>query len=229
MKPNSFEKLTDRQMKVLAHTLAFVNGTAEQVHYFNSEKSVYDLYPVDVAVIEPTKSFNNFIVTTVGLSAYKFEQFARAELVLFLPSEWKTDFSKWEYFWPVKFLQDVAFGVVNSEQGIFPGQLRVLNDTSNPYQTTDVVGGVVNYPEIMPVKFIEEKIDYDFTRFFQIVPITKSQLEKVQDVGVDKFTKFDLHDADGPLLNIDVPDVPKSEGKRIDEIIAHNERNLKGK
>lgn len=55
MEPYSFDDITDRQLKTLAHTLSTVGGKAEQVHYFKSEQDLFDLYPVDVAVLEPTE------------------------------------------------------------------------------------------------------------------------------------------------------------------------------
>lgn len=228
MEPYSFDNTTERQYKTLAHTLSTIGGKAEQVHFFKSEHNPFDLYPVDIAVIEPTEEFENFIVTTVGLSAYKFmKDFARAELIIILPKEWKADFTKWEYYWPVKLLQDIAFGIINNKAGVVPFQLFEMAD--EPYETTNVVGGIVILPEIMPIEFIEEKIDYDYTRFYQLIPVTKKQVDKIKDIGADKFIQFDLHDADGPLLNVEVPDVKKNAGKKIDRIISHNERILKGK
>jgi len=230
MEPYSFDDITDRQLKILAHTLSTTGGTAEQVHLFKSEKDPFDLYPVDVAMLEPTKFFEYYIVTTVGLSAYKFSsKVARAELIMLLPKEWKADFSKWEYFWPVKLMQDIAFGIINNKASVLPLQLFEMTDAGNPYETTSFVGGIVNFPELFPVEYVDEKIDYDYTRFYQVVPVTKKQVDKIKDIGSDKFIQFDLHDADGPLLNVEVPDVKKNAGKKIDKIIAHNERTLKGK
>lgn len=230
MEPYSFDNITDRQLKTLAHTLSTIDGKAEQVHLLKTEQSPYDLYPVDVAVIEPTESFDYHIVTTVGLSAYKFlKDVARAELIMILPHEWKTTFSKWEYYWPVKMMQDIAFGIINKKMGVLPHQLFEMTDPDDPYETTNFIGGIVNFPEILPVQYVDEKIEYDYTRFYQVVPVTKKQMEKIKDIGAGKFIQFDLHDADGPLLNVEIPDVKKNAGKKIDRIISHNERTLKGK
>ena len=230
MEPYSFDDITDRQLKTLAHTLSTIGGTAEQVHYFKSEQSVYDLYPMDIAVIEPTEFFDYFVVTTMGLSAYKFpDEVARAELVMILPSEWKADFSKWEYFWPVKLMQDIAFGIIKNKVGVLPLKVFEMAGEDSPYETTNFIGGIVNFPELFPVEYIDEKIDYDYTRFYQIIPLTKKQMDKIKDIGASKFIQFDLHDAEGPLLNVEVPDVKKNAGKKIDKIISHNERSLKGK
>lgn len=230
MEPYSFDDITDRQLKTLAHTLSTVGGKAEQVHYFKSEQDLFDLYPVDVAVLEPTEFFDYFIVTTMGLSAYKFpDEIARAELIMLLPSEWKANFSKWEYFWPVKLLQDIAFGVIKNKSGVVPFQVHQIADATEPYETTNFIGGIVNFPELFPVEYVDEKIGIDYTRFYQIIPVTKEQVDKINDIGPAKFIQFDLHDAEGPLLNVEVPDVKKNEGKKIDRIISHNERTLKGK
>ncbi len=229
MKSYSFGDITKRQMKTLAHTLSTIGGRAEQVHFFSSEKKVTDLYPVDIAMLEPTEIFPYHIVTTVGLSAFKFmKDVARAELILMLPLEWKTTFSKKEYLWPINLLQDIAFNVIKNEVGVLPYQVYQTTE-KEPYETTEYVGGIVNFPEFMPLEFIDEKIDFDYTRFYQLVPITAKQHNKIADIGAEKFIRFDLHDANGPLLNISLPDVRKNAAKKIDKIISHNERKLKGK
>ncbi len=228
MQPYSREKLTDRQLAVLDHIISFAGATADQVHYFTN-RSPFDIFPVDVAVVKPSEISPYFIVSTVGLSAYKpMNELARAELVILLPEGWKTDFAKMEYFWPVKMLQDISRGLINKDKGVFIEQLMEL-DEDDPYETTDFVGGIVTFPELMPLEFIEKKIDYDYTRFFELVPVTGKQVKKIGDIGADKFIQFDLHDADGPVLNVEVPDVKRNAGKKIDMIISHNERSLKGK
>lgn len=229
MKSYSFTNITKRQMKTLAHTLSTIDGQAKGVHFFSSEKRVTDLYPVDIAMLEPTEIFPYHIVTTMGLSAFKFmKEVARAELILILPEQWKTDFSKKEYVWPVHLLQDVAFGVIKNEVGVQPHQVYQTSQ-KEPYETTEFIGGIVNLPELMPLEYIDEKIDFDFTRFYQLVPITAKQQNKIADIGAEKFIRFDLHDADGPLLNVPLPDVRKNAARKIDRIISQNERKLKGK
>ncbi|NCB48215.1 MAG: suppressor of fused domain protein [Clostridia bacterium] len=229
MEPYSFDDITDRQLKTLAHTLSTIGGTAEQVHFFKSEQDWVNLFPVDIAIIEPTEIFEYFIVTTVGLSAFKFSDgTARAELIMLLPKDWKVNPSKQEYFWPVKLMKDIALSAVKNKVGVVPLQVYQIQE-EEPYETTKFIGGIVNLPELFPVEYIDEKIGVDYTRFYQVVPITKKQLDKINDIGSVKFIRFDLHDAEGPLLNVEVPDVKKNEGKKIDRIISHNERTLKGK
>lgn len=220
--------LTDRQASVLAHFVKNLGLKTDTMHYFKTEQFLEDKSSIDVVVFEPTDEFEYYLITTTGLSAYQFSQdFAPAELFMLLPPSWKMDFEKAEYAWPVYFLQDIAYNIIENKMFVFPYQ--VYRSSEKKYLAgTDTVGGVVVFPEMLNIEILEEKIFDTYTRFFQLMPLNKQELAKVDDIGVKDYVDFDLHDADGPKLVVKEPMIKKG-ATAIDKIIEHNENSLKGK
>ena len=228
--PYFSEELSDRQLKVVMHCFKVLGVTPDYLHYIKSEERIYDLFPVDVAVFEPAfEEFNYYVATTVGLSSYRFDNnFARSELLMVLPSTWKPNMDKEEYYWPLRMLQDIAYQLVENKVGVCPGQVFVLggeDDKATYSKYTDAVGGIVTMPEMFPIEMFSEKIDETLTRYFQLVPVTNDDVKKIDEVGPKKFTEFELHDADGPTM---VVKLKERQVEGIEKLVKQNEDSLKG-
>ena len=220
--------LTDRQTDVLVHIARVGGFNLDDVEYIKNEEYFDDPSSIDIAIFSPTKDFNYYLVSTVGLSSFQPDKtLARAELFMLLPPSWKIDLEKDEYNWPIKMLEDVASGLVEKNIGVNLYQvIQVSEDNFN--DSTDVVGGVVCFPELNVIQFVEEKIEETYTRFFNFVPLNKAQISKIEDVGIKSFVEFDLHDADGPV-NFVVKEPKIKKGSNIDRIIDHNVNSLNDK
>ncbi len=220
--------LTERQEDVVAHIAGVGGFDLEQMQYIKSEEYFDDPSSIDIAIFAPTENFNYYLVSTVGLSSYQPDpKLARAEIFMLLPPTWKWDMEKEEYSWPVQMLRDVANGFVDDNKGV--GLYLLVKLADNVYsEGTDTVGGVLCFPEMNAIEFVEEKIGDTYTRFFDFVPLNKAQLAKIEDVGVKAFVEFDLHDADGPVGFVaQEPKIKK--GSNIDKIIEHNTNSLNKK
>lgn len=219
------DNLSDRQLTVALHTMAYAGATPEDVSYIKSEELPEDTFPIDLLIIKPTKTVDFYIMQTCGLSSYYFSKdIGRSELMMFLPKTWKPVFDKPEYNWPRELLLDIAYGVVENNRGTMIGQVYVPRQDFVYKDSGDVTGGILVLPEQFSLEFCEELIEDTYTKFLQVVPITKDNLEKIEEVGPAKFIEYDLHDTEGPQFVAKIQ-TKKLEG--IDKIIKENEDALK--
>jgi hypothetical protein len=227
LKPYFSEEISDRQAQVLAHIMANTGATFENLHYIKSEEYLSDIFPIDIAVHEPTEFVDYYIAHTVGLSSYYFTtNFARSELVMLLPKTWKPVFDREEYKWPLGLLLDIAYGIVENKVGPMIGQVYMPNGNEIVSPATDAIGGIITLAEHFPIELYEVKINDTFTRFFQVVPITKDDAEKIEENGSIDFIKYNLHDSEGPQM---VVKLKEKKPMGIDKLIKQNEDSLKSK
>ena len=227
--PYFSEELTERQLAVILHYMQVTGATPDDMHYLKTEEYIGDLFPVDLIVFEPTANFKYYTIATVGLSEYKFSNnFARSELMMVLPLNWKPIFDKEEYYWAPQLLKDVAYCIVDRKQGVNIGQVYLLenpNGDAKYSDYTDAIGTIVTLPEMFPLSMFERQIGETFTRFFQVVPVNKDDVQKMDEVGPLQFIQFNLHDSEGPLM---VAKVKEKQAEGIDRLIQQNESALKG-
>lgn len=220
--------LTERQEDVISHIAGVGGFDLDLVQYIKTEEYFDDPSSIDIAIFAPTDNFNYYLVSTVGFSSYQPDpKLARAEIFMLLPPSWKWDLEKEEYNWPVEMLKIVSRGLIDNNKGA--GLFQIVKVADDSFSDgTDVIGGVLCFPEMNALEFVEEKIGDTYTRFFNLVPLNKAQLGKIEDVGVKAFVEFDLHDADGPVGFVaQEPQVKK--GSNIDKIIEHNTNSLNKK
>ena len=99
------------------------------------------------------------------------------------------------------------------------------NEEAKYSEFSDAIGGIVTLPEMYPLTMFEREIGESFTRFFQIVPVTKADVQKMDEVGPLQFIQFDLHDSEGPLM---IVKLKERQVEGIDKLIRQNETALKG-
>ena len=228
--PKFSEELSERQTAVVLHYLKNLVAEPSDVTFLKSQEYYSDIFPIDIAIFKPTEFFNYYIVSTVGLSSYRFDNnFARSELMMVLPPEWKTVLDKEEYYWAPQMLRDIAYNLVENNIGVAVGQVHILADTEHEgtySRFTDAVGGIVTMPEMLHFTMFEEKIGETYTRFMQVVPVTRDDVAKIESMTPLKFIEFELHDSDGPQMVVKLKEKPL---QGIDKIIKQNEAILKNK
>ena len=226
-KPIFAEELSDRQAQVLVHIMANIGSSPEHMHYIKSEEYLSDIFPIDLAIFEPTEFVDYYVAQTVGLSSYYFtENFARSELLMLLPKTWKPIFDREEYKWPLGLLLDIAYGMVENKVGPMIGQVYMPNGEEIVSPATDAVGAIITLAEHLPMELYEVKVNDTYTRYFQVVPITKDDVEKIEEHGSTNFIRYNLHDSDGPQM---VVKLKEKQPRGIDRLIKQNEDSLKGK
>lgn len=220
-----FSSLDDRKKSVLRHFEKTLGVSVEKATYFQTEELLTDLFTVDVVCFEPTDECEYFVVSTVGLSEFQFDKnFARNEIFLVLSKNWKKNFSKEESAWPLRLLHEIAYLAVDEKKAIYLNKVYQVAEKEFSF-VSDAVGGIVVLPEMFDNDVVEEKIGSDYTRFFQVVPVSEMQIMKIEDFGVDSFVRFDLHDTEGPVMTVEFKPAGET---TLGKIISHNERSLKG-
>lgn len=228
--PYFSKELSERQTAVVMHYLRNLISDPNDLDYIKTQEYSSDIFPVDIVVINPSEYFNYYVVGTVGLSSYRFDKnLARSELFMVLPPEWKPVMDKEEFYWAPQLLRDIAYNLIDNDMGVAVGQVHLLTGTeeSGTYSPfTDAVGGIITMPEMLPISMCEEKIGDTYTRFMQVVPITKDDVSKIESMTPSKFIEYELHDSDGPQMVVKLKEKPL---QGIDKIIKQNESVLKEK
>ncbi len=166
---------------------------------------------VDVIWIKPTKEFNYNVLATCGLSELLMQNPTQAmELIMLLPPEWKFD-KKDENWWPIELLSKAAYMPFKTQESLTVGSVISLTEDDGPFMKgTKNCGLVVTLPEHLTPEMFEIMLPTDeedevleeekFLRFYQVVPVNKDDIERIQENGVLNFIKFNLHNAEGPDL-----------------------------
>lgn len=220
------KELSERQIEVLVHYFNYFGVAPEEVHYIKTEEFYTDLFPIDIVVIEPNKKSEYYTIATVGLSSYKLdENFARSELLMAMPKNWKPNFDKEQYYWAPALLKDIAYAAVANKRAVKVGQVYLLNEEGKTYSpSTDAIGGIITIAEMYDFDIYEALIEKTYTKFFQVVPIDNNDYQKLETMGPMKFIQFELHDSENSLM---VAKFKEKKVEGIDKLILHNENKLK--
>ena len=220
MERELFDILPERKKEVLLHYEKSLLSPLTEAEYVFSDDDDVD---VDIVIMAPGEDFPYYTISTVGLSNYKFNpELARNELTIVMPENYSTNLGKKENAWPVMLLRELVCGAVANQVHF---ELNKIYLSSYKSDELDCIGGIVVIPELMNMDFIDEKIDFDYTRFFGLVPLTEEQINKAEDVGIKRFIEFDLHDINGPDMVTKY--TPTQVNSKLQMIIDRNERNLK--
>ncbi|MDD7739824.1 MAG: suppressor of fused domain protein [Fusicatenibacter sp.] len=148
---------------------------------------------VDVAVIPPASESDYYKLVTMGMGAHKMavpEKFRlygldRAELVLFLPKEWKIKSDEEIWRWPVQCLKACArWPVRNHEwvgigQVIRPGYVPNTESARNEFR-----GFLLQHAVTVPGVRSELELKEDvFVQFYQMIPLYEEEADLIQKTG----------------------------------------------
>ena len=221
-----FDRLISRKQEVLLHFEGAMDNFIEDADYLMTPLEKNDKYSIDIAIFPPSEHCPYYIATTVGLSCYQFDiLYARCELFVVLPEDYKVDMDRKENSWPIELLHELAYLLYDNKMTPMPNRVYQVFEKGH-FKATNTTDAIIVFPEMFDMEMVEEQIDSTYTRFYQVVPITPDQTKKVEDVGVSQFIEYDLHDTEGPDMVVHWE--PKT-NKKIEQIIKHNEDSLGGK
>ena len=221
-----FDKLVERKQDVLIHFEETLGLSIDDAEFLITPPADDERYSIDIAIFPPSEDCPYYLATTVGLSCYKFNpMFARCELFMVLPKNYKINMDKEDNSWPIDILHEFSYLLFYNKMTPIPNQVyKVLED--GHFKSTKATDIIVVYPEMFDLDVLDEEIEGTFTRFFQVVPITPEQTQKAEEIGVRRFIDYDLHNTEGPDMVVSW--APKT-NKKMEQIIKHNEDSLKGK
>ncbi|MCH5325313.1 MAG: DUF2185 domain-containing protein [Eubacterium sp.] len=194
---------------------------------------------VDICIIPPTKKQNFYTLVTMGMGAHKMNvpadlpvrDLERAELLITLPPDWKTDEQDEKWYWPIRALKGAAR---------LPGE----SDTWLAYgHTIANVGPYAENTELCCVMLFDPLVGGDAgatcvlpggekVNFYQLIPLYKSEMDYKRNNGAgalaDLMNKarldFVVH-IDRPNLTegmeVPDPDVPTLDDFILDDAKYH--------
>lgn len=168
---------------------------------------------LDILIIPPSKNEDYYKLITRGMGAYKMnvpdiiknQNLDRAELVMYLPSDWDFDFKKEENYWVVRQMKLIARSAIeeNSWVGVghtFSGDEKAtIPFAKNTQLSSTVLLYSLNKNFEYPDFVLDEKGKINF---YQIFPLYKEELEYKQKHGIQELMKLFSDEDLFPIVNI---------------------------
>ncbi len=182
---------------------------------------------VDICVIEPTRRKNYYKLVTMGMGAHKMnvpddmkdENLDRAELVMYLPTNWNFQDMDEKWYWPMRWMRILTRLPINQHSWVGWGH-SIGNDDDEPFapnvgfsamMTTSLLdcqqkanycrlpnGGDINFYNLLPLyaEELEYKCQYDAERLLMLfryegikLPTVDFQRPNVAKGHLKKFVK----------------------------------------
>ncbi len=170
---------------------------------------------VDIAVIPPTEERNYYTLVTMGMGAHKMaltegvdDEFARAELVISLPPDWKVGERDEKWYWPTGLIKSLAHLPIENDTWL--GWGHSVDNNGNPYAGNVGFSGVM----LAEVQDVEDGADKcvlpngDVVNFYQVIPLYREEMQfKVEhdaDEIIDRLAQAANH-----IVDINRPNVCK--------------------
>lgn len=140
--------------------------------------------PVDLYVIAPTEQKNYYAIVTVGMGAHrmnvpdelKIYQIERAELVFYLPKDWKIHEQAPQWQWPLQELRRLAR--LPMEQKTWLGWGHTVPNGRPFAVNTDLSSVILTRPAEIPEQgAVCDLQDGSEVNFYQVVPLYNEELE----------------------------------------------------
>lgn len=187
----------------------------------------------DVYIIPPSDEKNYYTLMTVGMGAHLMDipgdldpaEYARAELLICLPPNWKVGENKEEWFWPISLLKSLSRLPINHSSWLGWGHSV---DNQQPYAgNTELCGSLLIYPEN-----VEDGAEYctlpngDRVNFFEVIPIYREEMNFKIDNGTTAL--LEKMQQVSPIVNVERPnccDGYRSSGPdATDSIFDHSKK-----
>lgn len=146
------EYYSEREMETLENHIAENFGDFDKVLHELFSPDIH----VDIAVITPNDKHNYYILSTMGMGAHSMnipeeleeDGLDRAELVIYLPPDWKIDSQENEWYWPVQLLKMLARLPIENDSWLGWGHSV---DFKDPFaENTELCSCALMYPEGVP-------------------------------------------------------------------------------
>ncbi len=155
---------------------------------------VSDELHIDIYVSDPTEDRDYYILMTEGMGAYKMKvadglndnSLGRAELMLYLPSDWKMDFDDENNYWPLRFLKILARFPLNNDTWL--GFYHSLGNGGESFSDNNTFKNLFLLPFVdMKTGEVEHKSTMlscgDTLNIFTVIPIYDEELLYKKEYG----------------------------------------------
>ncbi|MCL2570572.1 MAG: suppressor of fused domain protein [Firmicutes bacterium] len=145
----------------------------------------------DVALINPTPENDFYTLVTMGMGAHSMnvpkelrkENLDRAELMIYLPSNWRFDSEEDQWYWPVRMLKELARFPIYANTWLGWGH-TTANEDWEAYDPTTGFSGVVLLSPQSPGERVQIS-KKDFVNFYILIPLHKAEIEFKLQHGIE--------------------------------------------
>ncbi len=167
---------------------------------------------LDILMIPPTEENHFYKLITMGMGAYKMNvphelakyELEYAELVLYLPADWKLDSADEKDYWPIRLMKVLGRLPINSDTWLGFGHTVHGNEEGTPFAENTEFNTMLLL-NACNLKY--EKLDFRLSsgkkiNFYQMFPLYEEELEIKLATSLDNLLNlFDKKDV-FPLVNI---------------------------
>ncbi len=182
---------------------------------------------IDIAIYPPTDKKNYYALATMGMSAkqmnspLKRSEFEYAELVMYLPPDWKIDrpHAKTNYdndannWWPFKLLKITAKLPFDTNSWLGYGHSVSDDEKYSPYANTKFCAAVLLDPSHEGIKFDKIKSGTKEFFVFGVIPVYKEELDYKAKHGVKELDKLFKQNNISRVIDINRINVAKNHDK----------------
>jgi hypothetical protein len=139
---------------------------------------------VDICVVEPTEQRNYYTLVTMGMGAHRMNvpaelaeyKLERAEVLIYLPADWKIDSTDEKDYWPLRWLKVLARLPRNQDTWLGFGH-TVPN--GEPFAENTSLSGVmlINPQDVDQEASVCTLPDGEEVNFYQVIPLHAEEME----------------------------------------------------
>lgn len=185
----NLELYSEKEIYLLEEHIKEYFGDFEKVYHEIVSPDIH----VDIVVIPPSETKEYYTLVTMGMGAHKMNvpkelkkyNLERAEIVVYLPKDWLIDDKSEEFFWPLRWLKDIARLPINDNTWVGFG--HTISNEGPFAENTELHG-------ILLLNACGEKDgaarlklpNKDIVNFYQMYPIYKEEMDYKIENGSDK-------------------------------------------
>ncbi len=143
---------------------------------------------VDICIINPTEERNYYTLVTMGMGAHKmnvpddYAHRSRAELCIYLPSNWKMDNNDEKWYWPMRWLKILARLPI--EQNTWLGHLHTIPSGETLADNTGLEGFILHTPDTVNESGATCSLpNGEIVNFYAIIPLYEAEMSYKLDHG----------------------------------------------
>ncbi|MBP7186675.1 MAG: suppressor of fused domain protein [Ruminococcus sp.] len=229
MEPFAPEMYTDGEMEAVeSHIMRHFGEFSNVLHEIASP----DIH-VDICLIPPNEERDFYTLVTMGMGAHRMNvpdelaeyRLERAELAIFLPTDWDINSSEEKFYWPIRTLKQLARMPIYEDTWLGWGHTI---DNGEKFAENTELSSVM----LLSCPYGQEAAkcrlpNGEIVNFYQLIPLHRNEMnykiENGADALLDKFTELD------PVVDISrdsVLDVPVT---IMDNINRHGNKIAKKK
>lgn len=205
-KQNLPEIYSEEEMDAIENYIEATFGKFEEVIHEIQSPDIH----VDIAIIPPSKKEEYYKLVTMGMGAHRMnvprelkeEKLERAELVIYLPKKWKLHSSKEEWYWPIRWMKQIARMPIEEKSWV--GYGHTIGCEESFADNTELNGiGLIAAETKEKKAAVLNLPDGSVIHFYQMIPLYQEEMEyKIEAEEIDALLALFDEEEFPPVVNI---------------------------